>query len=79
LINFASRWETKSIILALKFLEIEYIKSKTNKKPILIIDDLISELDEKHIDLLIKEIKNYQSIISNILPLDKENCNIIYL
>lgn len=79
LINFASRWEVKSVVLSLKFMELDFIKMKTHKKPILIIDDLLSELDEKHIDLLINEIKNYQSIISNILPLNKEKINTIHL
>lgn len=66
LIHYASRWETKSVIIYLKLLEWIFIEKKTNKKPILIIDDLLSELDESHKDMLIKKINYYQTFISNI-------------
>lgn len=66
LINFASRWETKSIIIYLKLLEWIFIEKKTGKKPILIIDDLLSELDKNHKDMLIEKIMYYQTFISNI-------------
>lgn len=66
LIHYASRWETKSIIIYLKLLEGIFIEKKTGKKPILIIDDLISELDESHKDMLLKKINYYQTFISNI-------------
>ena len=62
--NFASRWETKSIILWLKNLEIQFIEEQTKRKPILIIDDLLSELDEKHKNIFINSIKWYQTFIS---------------
>ena len=66
LINFASRWETKSIIIYLKLLEWIFIEKKTSKKPILIIDDLLSELDQNHKDMLLNKITYYQTFISNI-------------
>jgi len=66
LIHFASRWETKSIIIYLKLLEWIFIEKKTKKKPILIIDDLLSELDENHKDMLLNKINYYQTFISNI-------------
>lgn len=73
LIHYASRWETKSLIIFLKLLEWIFIEKKTTKKPILIIDDLFSELDKKHKDMLIKKIKYYQVFISNITPPDNQN------
>lgn len=66
LINFASRWETKSIILDLKLLEISFIEELTNQKPILIIDDLLSELDKTHKNNLLNKIDHYQTFISSI-------------
>jgi len=51
----------------------------TSKKPILLIDDLLSELDEKHKKMLIKKIEYYQTFITSITDTDtnyKEN-NII--
>jgi DNA replication and repair protein RecF len=45
----------------------------TNKKPLLIIDDLISELDKKHKDILFKKIEYYQTFISSIMKKDIKN------
>ncbi len=75
--HFASRWETKSIILWLKLMEWIFIEKMTWKKPILLIDDLLSELDEIHKKMLLKKIKYYQTFISSIRK--PENKNIITL
>lgn len=81
LVNFASRWETKSIILWLKIIETKFIKKITNKEIIFLIDDLFSELDETHETLLLKEFSNSQIIITAIETKQSyNNCtNIIYL
>lgn len=73
LIEYASRWETKSIIIWLKLLETAFIEKITNKKPILLIDDLLSELDETHKNILINKIKYYQTFITSINKLDWNN------
>jgi DNA replication and repair protein RecF len=43
--EFASQGENKTLIIALKFLEWDYISEKKNIKPILLLDDIFSELD----------------------------------
>lgn len=73
LIDFASRWETKSVIIWLKMLETVFVEKKTWKKPILLIDDLMSELDENHKEMLTKKIKYYQTFISSISELEENN------
>ncbi len=73
LTHFASRWETKSIIIWLKLLEWIFIEKMTNKKPILLIDDLLSELDEKHKNMLISKIKYYQTFITSITLINNKN------
>jgi len=78
LTHFASRWETKSIIIWLKLIEWIFIEKMTNKKPILLIDDLLSELDETHKNLLLKKLEYYQSFISSI-DINNKNDNIIKL
>lgn len=79
LIEFASRWEVKSTIIGLKSLEIQFIENFTKKKPILLIDDLLSELDNNHKNLLLKNIEWYQVFITSIRE-DYENIwNIIKL
>ena len=78
LIDFASRWETKSIIIWLKLLETAFIENMTKKKPILLIDDLLSELDEDHKLMLVNKIKYYQTFITSIELKTKED-NLIRL
>lgn len=73
LTNFASRGETKSIIIWLKLLEWIFIEKMTQNKPILLIDDLLSELDENHKNLLLNKIEYYQTFISSIKRPDKKN------
>jgi DNA replication and repair protein RecF len=42
---FASRGEWRSLVLALKFAEIDLIRDRTGEEPILLLDDVFSELD----------------------------------
>ena len=45
-LTIASRGEIRSIVLALKFLEVEIITELTGSTPIVLLDDVFSELDE---------------------------------
>ena len=74
-----SRWEMKSVIFWLKLLEAQFIEAKQAKKPILLIDDFMSELDEKHQKLLLKKISDYQVIMSDIKKLSLIEGNFIKL
>lgn len=79
LIHFASRWEVKSVLLWLKFLEKRFIQQHSDKKDIIyIIDDLLSELDTIHRELLWEHIWNRQCIMSSIEDIDIE-WNKIYI
>lgn len=60
----ASRGEFRTLLLALKLAEIEFIKQKTGKNPILLLDDVFSELDRKRQTHLLKSIKGCQTIIT---------------
>ncbi|MBP9770944.1 DNA replication/repair protein RecF [Candidatus Gracilibacteria bacterium] len=60
----ASRGEFRTLLLALKLAEIEYIKEKTGKNPILLLDDVFSELDRKRQVHLLKSIQDCQTIIT---------------
>lgn len=62
----ASRGETRSIILALKFIEAKIINEELNKKPIILLDDVFSELDNKRRKSLINNFKNHQVIITSV-------------
>ncbi len=62
----ASRGETRSIILAIKFIEADLIYQETGKKPLILLDDVFSELDETRRKCLIKNFKNHQVIITSV-------------
>ncbi len=69
----ASRGENRTILLALKILEAQLIEVIYGKKPLLLLDDVFSELDEIRQTKLIEFFKNNQVIITttNITPLMK--------
>lgn len=60
----ASRGEVRSVILALKSIEKKFIEFHTHKKPIILLDDVFSELDQHHQNHLVESIKNHQCIIT---------------
>lgn len=62
----ASRGETRSIILALKFIEANLITEQLNLKPIILLDDVFSELDDSRRDCLVENFKNNQVIITSV-------------
>ncbi len=62
----ASRGETRSIILALKFTEAEIINEILHEKPIVLLDDVFSELDSARRKCLIENFKNHQVIITSV-------------
>lgn len=66
----ASRGETRSIILALKFIEADLIYQKLHQKPIILLDDVFSELDETRRQSLIENFKNNQVIITSVESID---------
>lgn len=62
----ASRGETRSVILALKFIEAEMIKEQLSLHPIVLLDDVFSELDETRRRCLVKNFKDNQVIITSV-------------
>lgn len=61
----ASRGEARTIVLALKFLEVEIIHELTGKEPIILFDDVFSELDPQRQRLLTTRLTGYQIIITS--------------
>lgn len=61
----ASRGEIRSVVLALKFLEVKIIEQSLDQKPIILLDDVYSELDETRRHKLVDSISNYQVIMTN--------------
>ncbi|MEO5950666.1 MAG: DNA replication and repair protein RecF [Candidatus Saccharimonadales bacterium] len=63
--SVASRGEIRSIVLALKFLEVKIIETNLGQKPIILLDDVYSELDETRRHKLVDSISEYQVIMTN--------------
>jgi DNA replication and repair protein RecF len=64
--DIASRGEIRTTILALKLLELNYAEQITGRKPILLLDDVFSELDATRRYHLLDLAKNYQTIITAV-------------
>jgi DNA replication and repair protein RecF len=62
--TFGSRGEQRMLILILKLKTLEYIEEKRGEKPILLLDDIFSELDLANRNLALNLIANRQTIIT---------------
>ncbi|HBB76937.1 MAG: hypothetical protein A2186_03420 [Candidatus Levybacteria bacterium RIFOXYA1_FULL_41_10] len=60
--HFGSRGQQRLAILQLKLLELLYLEKVLDRKPTLLLDDVFSELDTGHIDLILG-IKNFDQAI----------------
>ncbi|MFH0864370.1 MAG: DNA replication and repair protein RecF [Candidatus Gottesmanbacteria bacterium] len=61
---YGSRGEQRLAILWLKLAELEFITQKTGTRPILLLDDIFSELDHQHRQYVFKVIPQQQTIIT---------------
>lgn len=83
----ASRGEIRTLVLALKAIELDVLKEARDAEPILLLDDVFSELDGKRRHALTTHLKNYQTFItttdadivlknfvrsSNVIPLEQK-------
>lgn len=62
--KFGSQGQNRTSLLTLKLANFEVLKEIKNEIPILLLDDIMSELDSKRINFLLKYIEKYQSIIT---------------
>ena len=62
--SVASRGEARSLVVALKISEAEIIKNVTNQAPLILLDDVFSELDILRSNLLTNYIGRAQSILT---------------
>jgi DNA replication and repair protein RecF len=64
LTSYGSRGEQRMAVFALKLAEVEFILKKTQKRPVLLLDDIFSELDAVHKDHILTIIPKQQTIIT---------------
>ncbi|HLB60690.1 MAG TPA: hypothetical protein VJL83_03735, partial [Patescibacteria group bacterium] len=62
--SFGSRGEQRLGVLWLKRAELLFIEEKLSTKPLLLLDDIFSELDEEHRTLVVDLTKHQQTIVT---------------
>jgi len=72
---YASQGQQRTAMLSLKLAEAKLIETLTKVKPILLLDDVFSELDTQRSKLLVDAIKGYQTIITTntLMNIDTTN------
>lgn len=72
--NYGSQGQQRTCALSLKLAELSLIKEETGEEAILLLDDVMSELDAKRQEFLIKTLKNNQLFITTT-DMDKNLLN----
>lgn len=62
--KFGSQGQARTALLTLKLANFEVLMEEKDEMPILLLDDIMSELDNNRISFLLKYIERYQSIIT---------------
>lgn len=78
----ASRGETRTLLLTLKIIELRLIEKIQDKKPLLLLDDVFSELDGARRRALTEFLQGYQTFITTtdadvVVEHFSESCNVI--
>ena len=66
--RYGSRGEQRMGVLWLKLAELNFVEEKSDEKPTLLLDDIFSELDHDHRDIVMKVVKGQQTIITTADP-----------
>lgn len=61
--NYASQGEHKTFVIGLKLAEFYFISDKLNSSPILLLDDILSELDSERVFKIISHLKDFGQIV----------------
>jgi DNA replication and repair protein RecF len=72
LAKFGSRGQQRLGALALKLGELHYLSQQNQQKPLLLLDDIFSELDQDHRQAIIEIMPLYQTVITTT---DRDNLN----
>lgn len=62
--NYGSQGQQRTAILTIKLASLEIIKEKNGEYPVLLLDDVLSELDSKRQKYILKSVKDIQTIIT---------------
>lgn len=62
--SYGSQGQQRTVCLSLKLAEVEIIKDKAGSYPVLLLDDVLSELDRNRQSYIISNLKNIQTFIT---------------
>jgi len=68
--RYGSRGQQQTVILSLKLAEARYIQTKVGDSPILLLDDVFSELDHHRRQHLLESIVSFQQVLISVVDLD---------
>lgn len=60
--KFASQGQHKTLLIGLKLAEMAYLKERCSETPILLLDDVFSELDEHRSDRLVEQLQGFGQV-----------------
>jgi len=75
--KYGSQGQIRSVVLSLKICLLEIYKKEIGKYPILLLDDVMSELDQERLDNLLKIISNYGQTFITCVNTQKINQTIL--
>ncbi len=75
---FGSQGQQRTVVLTLKLCELEIVTEELNDSPILLLDDFMSELDEKRRKNFLENIEGNQVIITCTDQININNKSSIY-
>lgn len=70
--RFASQGQQRSAVLSMKLSEAELLYRKNGERPVILLDDVLSELDNKRQDFLLNKVEEYQVFVTCCEESNKE-------
>ncbi len=64
LASFASRGQQRTAVLALLFLQVSFMEVRRGEKPVILLDDVFSELDQAHQERLMRSLEGHQVLLT---------------
>jgi len=69
--HYGSRGQQRTVALSLKLAEARFMLMRTGEKPVLLLDDVLSELDIRRREHLLETISDYQQVLITTTDLDR--------
>jgi DNA replication and repair protein RecF len=76
---WGSRGQQRLAVLALRLAQINYLEEQYKEEPILLLDDIFSELDENHRQIVIEICQKYQTIFTSAEEINLPTAQIVNL